>query len=451
MKKHLTLFLALMLAFSLCACSSNSGAREETAQAEPAEEAAAEEAPAKESGEGAVVETDGLLGQTMPDFTVTDTQGNSFTLSKALADHEAVLINLFATWCGPCQNEFPFLEEVYQAYGDKAAFIALSGDPSDTMEMVREFQENLGLTFPFGRDEEGLMTKMEFRFFPTTLVVDRFGRICFCHESAFQSAADISAVIETFLGDQYTESVLLKDIPVPARTGIFPVGSGRNITVENEIAKTLTFAGENPEARLKAYLIREDTAHVRVELPPSDNPYDMFCYYANTGKLLDLPALVDPQGSGYLTDIPVPDPQEETFFANVYLSGTAEGDNASVDVYIVKSQEALDKLSEMIEQAGWTPSEEKEEAQASSEPDAYIIHVTDQYGDPVPDMILNFCTDEACVQARSDQSGRILFDGAPMAYHLQLLKAPEGFSFDPAFDFTMPDSYGTWRLQIKRE
>ena len=51
------------------------------------------------------------LGAPLPDFTFTDINGVSHTLSETLKEKEMVLINLWATWCGPCESEFPFLEE----------------------------------------------------------------------------------------------------------------------------------------------------------------------------------------------------------------------------------------------------------------------------------------------------------------------------------------------------
>ena len=70
-----------------------------------------------------------FLGKPFPDFTVADTEGNPFTLSEALKTHEAVLINFWATWCGPCKAEFPALSQVYAEYSDRVAFIALSIEP----------------------------------------------------------------------------------------------------------------------------------------------------------------------------------------------------------------------------------------------------------------------------------------------------------------------------------
>jgi len=64
-----------------------------------------------------------LLGKPFQDFTVTDIDGNTFTLSEALKDHEAVLINFWATWCGPCRSEFPAINKVYEEYKDKGFII----------------------------------------------------------------------------------------------------------------------------------------------------------------------------------------------------------------------------------------------------------------------------------------------------------------------------------------
>lgn len=84
---------------------------------------------------GALAEEE-ILGQPFPDFTAQDTQGNTYTLSGLLKDHEAVLINIWATWCAPCKMEMPYLNEMYEAYKDRVAFIALSKEPNDTAEKL---------------------------------------------------------------------------------------------------------------------------------------------------------------------------------------------------------------------------------------------------------------------------------------------------------------------------
>ena len=102
----------------------------------------------------AAAEEEGILGKPFPDFTAEDTQGNTFNLSEAVKDHEAVLINLWATWCPPCEREFPDLNSAFEEYGDRVAFIALSTEETDDLEKIEQVRTDHGVTFPMGRDEK---------------------------------------------------------------------------------------------------------------------------------------------------------------------------------------------------------------------------------------------------------------------------------------------------------
>ena len=73
----------------------------------------------------------------MEDFTVETSDGSTFTLSEALKDHDLALINLWATWCPPCEFEFPFLQEAWEKNADKVAVIAVSVEPEDTLEDLK--------------------------------------------------------------------------------------------------------------------------------------------------------------------------------------------------------------------------------------------------------------------------------------------------------------------------
>ena len=72
-------------------------------------------------------------GRTLPDFSVNTIGGSTFTLSESLKTHDLVLINLWATWCGPCRMEFPYLETAWQQYGSRVDVIALSIEETDMM------------------------------------------------------------------------------------------------------------------------------------------------------------------------------------------------------------------------------------------------------------------------------------------------------------------------------
>lgn len=69
-----------------------------------------------------------LLGKPFQDFTVTDIDGNTFTLSDALKDHEVVLINFWATWCGPCRMIAPIVEEIANEYAGKVVVAKVDVD-----------------------------------------------------------------------------------------------------------------------------------------------------------------------------------------------------------------------------------------------------------------------------------------------------------------------------------
>ena len=95
-----------------------------------------------------------FLGKPFPDFSVTDTEGKTFTLSEALKDHQAAMIVFWATWCGPCEREFPYLEGVYQKYGDRVAFIALNEEKRETEDEIKAYRAEHGLTIPMGHSED---------------------------------------------------------------------------------------------------------------------------------------------------------------------------------------------------------------------------------------------------------------------------------------------------------
>ena len=60
----------------------------------------------------------------------------------------------------------------------------------------------------------------------------------------------------------------------------------------------------------------------------------------------------------------------------------------------------------------------------------YTVAFVDQNGDAVPGCVVNFCTDEMCAISFADEGGVAVFTGAPYAYHLRIIRVPEGYEFD---------------------
>ncbi len=163
------------------------------------------------------------VGDTLPDFTVTTIDGQTFTLSEALKEKDMVLINLWATWCGPCRDEFPFMVEAYEQYKDKVEVIALSIEDTDTTDVLTEYAASMGMTFLVGPDSPAnggpdLFSQMwvdgePASGIPTSLVVDRNGVICFAESGSLPDVASFQRLFDVFVGEDYTESKLLDTIP----------------------------------------------------------------------------------------------------------------------------------------------------------------------------------------------------------------------------------------------
>ena len=168
MKKILVLSLALLLALTLAL---------PCAQADPED----------------------LLGKTWDDFTVNTLGGESFTLSEALKDHDMVLINFWATWCGPCCYEFPFLEEAWEQYSDRVTVVALSVESEDSDSVLADFAKEYGLQFRLGRDELNLYSKTDSMYIPTTLIVDKKMRVVYVNVGTASSAEEFTGLFDKLL------------------------------------------------------------------------------------------------------------------------------------------------------------------------------------------------------------------------------------------------------------
>ena len=149
----------------------------------------------------ALAEPEDYLGKTLPDFTVKTIDGSSFTLSESLKSHDLVLINFWATWCGPCRMEFPSLQDAWQQYADRVDVIALSVEETDTLKALQGFAKQNSLNFAIGRDEKRIFNAMHGYAIPTTLVVDRDGKIVSVEVGAKISASEFTELFDSLLNE----------------------------------------------------------------------------------------------------------------------------------------------------------------------------------------------------------------------------------------------------------
>ncbi len=121
-----------------------------------------------------------LTGQTAPDFALKSSTGENLRLSEYRGD--VVMINFWATWCGPCRQEMPLLDELYTRYqrvGFNLLGVNIDDDSNRAMTMIRE----LGVTFPVLFDERKEVSKMyDVGAMPVTVIVDRAGQVRYVHQ-----------------------------------------------------------------------------------------------------------------------------------------------------------------------------------------------------------------------------------------------------------------------------
>ena len=117
--------------------------------------------------------------ESAPDFSVALFDGNSFQLGTYRG--KSVLINFFASWCVPCREEIPTLNQVYREYRQReVAFIGIA--VNDTEDKAKQFVVEFDVSFPTGVDKTGEISDA-FGLYgvPTTLFIDKEGIISYLH------------------------------------------------------------------------------------------------------------------------------------------------------------------------------------------------------------------------------------------------------------------------------
>jgi peroxiredoxin len=124
---------------------------------------------------GAGLETAPRKGFSAPDFSLTTLDGATVRLSDLRG--KAVLINFWASWCGPCRAEMPHIQAAYEEHVDDG-LVVLGVDQSEPPATVARFADEFGLTFPIPLDNDGQVSAAyQARALPTSFFVDTDGVI----------------------------------------------------------------------------------------------------------------------------------------------------------------------------------------------------------------------------------------------------------------------------------
>jgi peroxiredoxin len=116
---------------------------------------------------------------TAPDFTLHAMSGPNLRLKEQRG--RVVMVNFWATWCGPCRQEMPQLNRLYSKY-KSSGFVLLGVNVDDDAGKAAELAAKLGVTFPVLLDTDKTVSKLyDVSTMPSTVIIDREGNVRYVH------------------------------------------------------------------------------------------------------------------------------------------------------------------------------------------------------------------------------------------------------------------------------
>ena len=177
MNKKTLLILCLVLALVLVGAGALYNSLAGSAQlgglaTTPPETQAPTEIPGEQSTEPAETHPTEPPANIAPDFTMLDMDGNEVTLASFFG--KPIVLNFWASWCGPCKMEMPEIQKFYDKYGQEIHFLLVSVD--DSLAAAKTFISDSGYTFPvfFDTDLDAAI-KYSVYALPTTYFIDAEG------------------------------------------------------------------------------------------------------------------------------------------------------------------------------------------------------------------------------------------------------------------------------------
>ena len=120
------------------------------------------------------------LSAKAPNFTLKSRSGKNIKLSELRG--QVVMLNFWASWCGPCRKEMPLLEKIYKKY-KRLGFTLLGVNVEENSAAAKKYLKEVKVSFPILFDTTNKTSKLyDVSAMPTTILIDRNGKQRFLHK-----------------------------------------------------------------------------------------------------------------------------------------------------------------------------------------------------------------------------------------------------------------------------
>ena len=124
-----------------------------------------------------------------PDFTLRTVNGPNLRLKEQRG--QVVMVNFWATWCGPCRQEMPHLNRLYDKYR-KSGFVLLGVNVDDDPQSAIDLANKLGIKFPVLLDTDKAVSRQyDLSTMPSTVLIDRDGKVRQVHQGYLSGYEDV--------------------------------------------------------------------------------------------------------------------------------------------------------------------------------------------------------------------------------------------------------------------
>jgi peroxiredoxin len=152
-------------------------------------------------GADAPSDKSGLVGNPAPDFTVKLVKNASGAMALKDLRGKVVLLDFWGTFCVPCRQSFPKLQELQAKFGSSLKVVGISEDEPETQGKIPAFADTYGAKFPLGWDEDHSISHSYPGPMPSSFLIDQKGVVRFAHLTYHPGEeAQVESEIKELLG-----------------------------------------------------------------------------------------------------------------------------------------------------------------------------------------------------------------------------------------------------------